>query len=113
LRKIGNTLARAEGVGEAYSSCKREDDLLAHATEAIDIHILFWSAASQAVLTQQARPSIKLVSLQIHLTSSWLQEPKDVTQLPAQAGRPGMLAQLAAVARAAMRAKVEVRMVDL
>jgi hypothetical protein len=64
---------------------------------------LSWSAASQAVLTQHARPLRSSVLLQMHFTSRLPHEPNEVpTQPVAQVGRPG----ICAAARVESRAKV-------
>lgn len=54
---------------------------------------LSWSAESQAVLTQHARPLRSSVLLQMHFTSRLPHEPNELpTQLVAQLGRPGICA---------------------
>jgi len=68
-----------------------------------DSDVLFWSAASQFEPTQHARLAKRVVSEQMHPTASCAQLPKEVTQLPAHAGRPGMLTLTATLASAARR----------
>ncbi|KAK6393791.1 hypothetical protein LTR65_002168 [Meristemomyces frigidus] len=87
------------------------DDALAVAAQVaavgrdLDI-ILSWSAASQLVLTQQAKSASRLESLQMHFTSSVPQLPKLVIQSPAHEGRPGILAPMTVLASAARNARV-------
>lgn len=74
------------------------------------LDLLSWSAASQAVETQHARPERSDESLQMHLTSSVLQLPKLVpTQLLAQAGKPGMAAAASATRPDNMRRRIVIK----
>lgn len=81
--------AGADALGELDGFCGKH--VLANRLGALTVSefILFWSAASQCLETQQDRWAIRGLLLQMHFVSSCEHPPKPLMQPDAQEGMPG------------------------